>query len=110
MISVFGLFAALAWFVLDFFTARPPRAEDRLEEIANPGARKRQDASAAKKSQTMTDMLAKASPALAKPLLPKDALKKLGKLKGRLTQAGFRNESATEHLSWVANACCWCWG
>jgi tight adherence protein C len=92
MVSVFGLVAALAWFIIDLFSSRKPRAEDRLEEIANPRARKRQDELVTKKSNSMADVLAKASPALAKPLLPKTAIE-AGKLKSRLTQAGFRNES-----------------
>src|ERR1700722_9157839 len=91
-LGVFGLFALGAWWLLDMMAASKPRAEDRLEEFANPRAKRRQGV-VVKKSQAMTDVLAKASPALAKPLQPKSALE-VGKLKSRLTQAGFRHEAS----------------
>ena len=50
-------------------------------------------ADAVKKSDAMTKMLEKASPALAKPLQPKNELE-AGKLKRKLPSAGFRSEAA----------------
>jgi tight adherence protein C len=92
--AVFGLFAAITWWVLDVVAAAKPRAEERLDELKNPTARRRGDeASTVKKSATVSKMLAKASPTLAKPLQPKTEVE-ASRLKQRLTQAGFRNESA----------------
>jgi len=93
--ALFGAFAAIAWWLLDFVAAGKPRAVERLDELKEP--RKRRDAtteSALKKSDAMTKMLEKASPALAKPLQPKSAAE-MGRLKARLAYAGFRGESAT---------------
>ena len=92
--AVFGAFAAAAWWLLDMLATSKPRAEERLEEFKNPRARRRDgDDGPTKKSATMTKMLAAASPALAKPLQPKNEVE-VGKLKNKLTQAGFRNETA----------------
>ena len=43
-LALFGTFAALAWWGLDFMTAGKPRAMERLEELADP--RKRRNAAA----------------------------------------------------------------
>jgi tight adherence protein C len=63
-----------------------------LDELKDP--RKRNVAeSALKKSDPVTKMLEKASPALAKPLQPKSE-QELSKIKSKLSYAGFRGESA----------------
>ncbi|HEX4149248.1 MAG TPA: type II secretion system F family protein, partial [Pirellulales bacterium] len=97
-LAVFGLFALVAWFVLDFLATRKPRAVERLDEIKNPGLRRKRqnldEDSVSKKSDAVTRVLAKASPALAKPLQPKNELE-LNKLKMRLANAGFRGEAAS---------------
>ncbi len=61
----------------------------------NPQMRRRsEELMGGKKSTAMSRAIAKASPALAAPLKPKtDA--EAGKIKGRLTQAGFRGENAS---------------
>ncbi|HEY5311771.1 MAG TPA: type II secretion system F family protein [Pirellulales bacterium] len=96
-LAVFGLIALVAWFVLDLIAARKPRALERLDEIKNPALRRKRqnlgDDTAIKKSDAVTRVLAKASPALAKPLQPKNELE-LNKLKMRLANAGFRGEAA----------------
>ncbi len=93
-LAVFGAIAAATWWMLDMLATSKPRAEERLDEFKNPRARRRdEDASPTKKSAKMTQVLAAASPALAKPLQPKNEAE-VGKLKSKLTQAGFRNESA----------------
>ncbi len=82
------------WLAFDLLAPRKGNAEDRLDEIANPQSRKKNaDGSPIKKSQTMTSMLAKASPKLAAPLKPKTA-KEASLLASRLKQAGFRGETA----------------
>ena len=92
--AMFGMFAALAWWVLGQVAAGKPRALERLDELRNPRARRsRTETSALKKQDTVTKMLEKATPALAKPLQPKSELER-NKLKARLANAGFRGESA----------------
>jgi tight adherence protein C len=71
-----------------------PRTLKRLEELKDPQKRRKAQAqSALKESDAMTRMLEKASPALSKPLQPKDAAE-LGKLRAKLAAAGFRGEAA----------------
>jgi tight adherence protein C len=90
--AIFGLFAVGAWLILETLGARKPRAQERLEELRNPSKRRAAETTPVKKSATMTKMLAKATP-MAKPLQPKTD-EEVGKLRRRLSEAGFRNESA----------------
>jgi tight adherence protein C len=93
-LALFGMFAAMAWWVLDYMTAGKPRAMERLEELADP--RKRRVAageSALKKTDAFTRVLERASPSLAKPLQPKNEAE-VSRLKTRLAVAGFRSEAA----------------
>jgi hypothetical protein len=41
--AVFVAVAALAWWLVDFFSAHSPRAEERLDELKNPTVRRRGD-------------------------------------------------------------------
>jgi tight adherence protein C len=90
--ALFGLVAVLVWWVLDRVAANRPRAEERLEELKNPGRRRRgeRDGGAA---DAMARVLEKAAPTLSKPLQPKSELE-VSKLKMKLAHAGFRNELA----------------
>ncbi|MEN6452002.1 MAG: type II secretion system F family protein [Thermoguttaceae bacterium] len=93
-VALFGTFAALIWWLLDVVAAGKPRALERLEELKDPRKRQRQTAeSALKRADTLTRVLEKASPSLAKPLQPKNEAE-LGKLRTRLSNAGFRSEAA----------------
>jgi tight adherence protein C len=91
--AIFGLFAACAWMVLDRVARGQSRASERLDEIKNPGARKRSEALGAKKQDAMSKVLEKAAPALAKSLQPKTELE-VNKLKVKLSNGGFRSEAA----------------
>lgn len=92
-LAIFGTFATLAWWALDFVAAGKSRALERLDELKNPrAARTRRETGAMKKQDKMAKVLEKASP-LAKPLQPKNEME-LGKLKAKLTAAGFRGEAA----------------
>ncbi|GAG16968.1 unnamed protein product, partial [marine sediment metagenome] len=92
--AMFGLFAAVAWWLLEIVAGNKSRATERLDELKNPrGRRDQDDLSAMKKSDAMTKVLERATPALAKPLAPKSELE-LSKLKTRLANAGFRSETA----------------
>ncbi len=97
--AIFGAAAAGAWWLLDFFGNRKPRAEERLEEIREPNTRKLDLMRDKKgKSNAMAKVLEKASPALAKPLQPKSS-EEFSKTRLRLNQAGFRGEKSPE-LYW----------
>lgn len=92
--ALFGAFAALAWWVLDYVASGKPRVLERVEELKDPRKRRSTaNQSALKQSDAMTKMLEKATPALAKPLQPKSEAE-LGKLKAKLAYAGFRGDSA----------------
>lgn len=93
-IALFGMFAALAWWLLELLGAGKPRTLERLDELKNPrGRRGAGELTAVKKSDAVTKLLQKASPALAKPLTPKSELE-MSKLKTKLANAGFRGEMA----------------
>ena len=91
-LAFFGMFAALAWWLLDLMATGKPRAVERLDELKNPQKRRAASEGAMKKSDPVTRMLEKATPALAKPLQPKSDLE-LSKLKSKLAHAGFRGET-----------------
>lgn len=94
--AVFGMFALGAWWFLDRVASGRSRAVERLDELKNPSLRRRkpdEEVGVVKKSDAMTRVLAKASPALAKPLQPKSEFE-VNKLKMRMANAGFRNEAA----------------
>lgn len=92
--AIFGLFAAGAWVLLEFVAARRSRSEVRLEELRDPGTRRRrEDGKRGKRTDAMTRVLERASPALAKPLRPKTE-KEAGRLKQKLSHAGFRHEAS----------------
>jgi tight adherence protein C len=91
-LALFGAVAALAWWGLDLLTADKSRAVERLDELKDPSRRRRDEPPGGRKFEAMTRVLEKASVA-AKPLQPKTE-KEVGKLKGRLTAAGFRGEGA----------------
>ena len=92
-LAVFGLIATMAWLIVDFITKRNSRAEQRLDELRDPMARKKRDEANIKKSDTMSRMLKASAPTFAKPLQPKTE-KEQGKLKLKLGYAGFRGEGA----------------
>lgn len=91
--AIFGMIAALAWWVLEALANNKSRTVERLDELKNPRLRRGNEPIAAKKADPVTKMLEKATPALAKPLEPKSDLEK-SKLKSKLSYAGFRNEAA----------------
>ena len=92
-IALFGTFAVVAWWVLNLIASGRSRADERLDELRDPGIRRARDEMAVKKTDAVTRVLQKATPALAKPLTPKTEME-LGKLKTKLTVAGFRSDGA----------------
>ncbi len=91
--ALFGVFAAVAWWMLELMASGKSRALERLDELKNPHKRTAEAGGALKKRDAMTRVLEKATPAFAKPLQPKNEAE-MGKLKQKLTHAGFRGETA----------------
>lgn len=95
-LAVFGMFAAGAWWLLEYLNSNRSRADERLDELKDPSIRRRkmeEGAKLVKKQDAMTRVLKRATPALAKPLQPKSELE-MSKLKAKLATAGFRGEAA----------------
>ena len=90
--AIFGLFAGGVWLLLEMVAAKKSRAAERLDEIKNPRKRAIEATKGGKKSDAMTKVLERATPAFAKPLQPKTEAEK-SSLKARLSMAGFRSES-----------------
>jgi tight adherence protein C len=94
-LTLFGMFAALTWWLLGVMAGKQPRAMERLGELKNPRLRRAEKSKAVmKRADPMTKVLEKATPALARPLQPKSAAE-IGKLKTKLANAGFRTEGAS---------------
>jgi tight adherence protein C len=94
-VAVFGMFAAGAWCLLEYFSRNRNRADERLDELKDPSLRRRQNdegGTVVKKQDAMTRVLERATPALAKPLQPKNELE-AGRLKAKLSAAGFRGDT-----------------
>jgi tight adherence protein C len=91
--AVFIGVMALAWFVVEFYQKdERSNAEMRLEVLSEKLRRKTKSRREAT-SEFLTHIFENASPALSKPLQPKSELE-VGKLRQRLTEAGFRSENA----------------
>jgi tight adherence protein C len=97
-VAVFGLIATVAWLAVEWISARRSRAEERLEDYIDPLARRRREeavATGGRKNDAMTRMLEASAPALARPLQPKSE-QDIGKLKMKLSHAGFRSQAAPQ--------------
>jgi tight adherence protein C len=92
--AVFGLFAVVAFWALEFFAGRSNRATERLEELRNPLSRRREQGVKGKKQDTMSKMLERATPVFSAPLKPKTEVE-TSKLKLKLSRAGFRGDAST---------------
>jgi tight adherence protein C len=90
--AVFGAIAALAWWGLDRVAANKPRTLERLDALKNP--RRRLENPLSKRKDKMTRVLENAAPALAKPLQSQNEGER-DKLKVKLSNAGFRDETAS---------------
>ncbi len=90
-IAIFGMVALGVWLAMEFLGGGgKSRAEERLDEFQDGGGRARGGSSA---SDSMTRLIAKASPKLSAPLQPKTEAE-AGKIKQRLQHGGFRGENA----------------
>jgi len=94
-LAAFGLIAAVAWMMLDWFAGKSSRVEERLEDFGKR-RNKKDDKDRYEPSQNkMAKMFEKATVAMSKPLTPKTA-KETSKIKDKLTHAGFRSETAPQ--------------
>jgi tight adherence protein C len=94
-VAAFGLMAALAWLVLDWFTTRGSRVEERLDDFRERRAKKRDDSDRYGQQSKMAHMFEKATMAMSKPLTPKTE-KETNKVREKLMHAGFRSEVAPQ--------------
>jgi len=93
-LAIFGAVACGAWWLLELLAAGKPRAEKRLEEFREPNSRRGDArASISKRSEGMTKLLEKATPAFSRPLQPKSE-EEVSRLRLKLGYAGFRSEAA----------------
>jgi len=95
-IAIFGAVACGAWLLLDILSKGKPRAETRLDDMRDPSRRNsdgRGGRGVTKRADGMTRLLEKASPKMAAPLQPKNEAE-VGKLRAKLSYAGFRGETA----------------
>ena len=90
--AVFGLFAVIVFWVLNVFAGDTDRTSERLEELRNP-QRRREQLKSSKKQDAVSKMLEKAAPVLSAPLQPKTESEN-SKLRQKLSQAGFRGDTA----------------
>ena len=91
--AIFGLFAVIAFWALEFFAGRKTVRDERLDELRNPLSRRRDVTGKSKKQDAMSKMLEKATPVFSAPLKPKTEVE-TSKLKSKLSQAGFRSDAA----------------
>jgi tight adherence protein C len=92
--ALFGGVAAVVWLVLEAVSRGKSRATERLDELKDPMARRRKETNTLKKQDAMSKVLQKATPALARPLTPKNEFE-ANKLRAKLANAGFRTEGAS---------------
>lgn len=93
-VAIFGAISASVWWLLEWWTSQNTRAHERLQELREGRGRRGGGlAKSNKAGATMAKMLEKATPALSKPLTPKNE-KDASAIKQRLSIAGFRHESS----------------
>lgn len=94
-LGLFGMCSMMAWLAANHWLGQGRTAEQRLQYLRRVGLADgyRRDAARAKRS-AVARWLEKASPHLAKPFQPSDTLG-VGKLRLRLSHAGFTSESAS---------------
>lgn len=98
-IAIFCAVFCVAWLLLDMSTKKADIAEQRLDMLSDPNARRAKNKSEMKTGEAVARAFEGVAPALAKPLTPQTE-KEASNLKKRLMEAGFRSETApTIYLS-----------
>jgi tight adherence protein C len=106
-VAIFGGVACAAWALLDLFYKKNARTEARLDDFRDPSRRRsdgRDGVRGRRSAGGMARFLEKASPSMAKPLQPKTAAE-AGKLKTKLSYAGFRREAAPSVFLGLKTVC-----
>jgi tight adherence protein C len=102
-LAVFLLITMGTWIALSATADRRARAGDRLERLMKGQAHRRPSA-LVKRQDRIQAIVAKAAPALSKPLKPTNEAE-LGKLRLKLLNAGFRGEQAVQIFLGIKFAC-----
>jgi tight adherence protein C len=103
-VGTFGAIALLVWLALSAYSEKQSSASDRLERLMKNTLGRRGTSGLLKKQAQLQSIVARAAPALSKPLRPKNAAE-LGKLRESLLNAGFRSENAVHIYLGVKFAC-----
>ena len=91
-IAAGGAAIAAVLLVMDWMTGRKPRLAERLQEVRDPGLRRRREEPRGA-TAAMKEAIGRATPTFAKPLEPQNE-KDASKLKQKLAEAGLRSDSA----------------
>lgn len=94
-ISVFLAMALGVWGGLSLIAERRARASDRLKRLLEATAQRSKSTTLLRRQDRLQALVARAAPALSKPLQPKKEAE-LGKLRLNLLNAGFRQEQAVQ--------------
>lgn len=88
--AAFVFVTIVAWVVLEKVLKKKSAAEERLESLRDPRGRAKDSA-----KNTMSDLLEKAAPTLAKPFQGKSE-KEVNQLRQKLDEAGFRGDASLQ--------------
>lgn len=103
-LGIFLLITMVVWGTLSAMADRKSRAVDRLERIMKGQPVRHGPTALMKRQDRIQALVAKAAPALSKPLRPQNEAE-LGKLRLKLLNAGFRNENAVQMYLAIKFAC-----
>jgi tight adherence protein C len=94
-IAAFLAMALAVWAGLTMVAESRARAADRLERLIRASSDRRHGADLIRKQDRIQSLVARAAPALSKPLQPRNEAE-LGKLRLELLNAGFRHDQAVQ--------------
>ena len=95
--ALFGLFAAAAWWILDFFAADKSRTVERLDELKDPSLRRRNQEQRRQEGRCREPACWRRPARRAKPLTPKTELE-ANKLQGQAGQRRLPQRDARQRL------------
>lgn len=103
-LAVFLLITMLIWGALSATADKKSKATDRLDRILKNQPTRRGPTALAKRQDKIQAIVAKAAPALSKPLKPQSEAE-LGALRLKLLNAGYRGENAVQMYLAIKFAC-----
>lgn len=92
-VAAFAAMALVVWVGLSAMAGKGARAGERLDRLMKGAARRPGPSALMRRQDRIQELVARAAPALSKPLKPKDDAE-LGKLRMQLLNAGYRGEQA----------------